>query len=372
MFTKRHIVNNLSLLMLTLVGAVFVYKYSARVFGNFPYITIIFIILYYLIVKLIANSQPERFLILNKKILIFFVIATALFAIIAIPYLPDPIRVARLSAIKEWLSNLMEGRFPYNTISKSSGFPILFFISFPFFLIGEPGYLELLGYLIFFVCLYYYSKSKKILFIRLALLLLIPTFYYEFLVKSELFFNMSLVIALILLTEKFLNTEKADFRFVIFAVLFGLLLSTRIIIGTIYIIYLMYFFRQNLNKLLLFSGIIIFTFILTVIPFVIWDSNSFFINGPFYIQFHHVPLWEVIPALILLLFAGWIVANLREVFFAFGLMLFIIVTFALIHYIRSFGFNYAIFGESCFDISYYIFSVPFLILSVNDFTLEKI
>jgi hypothetical protein len=366
MFSKKQIINIFSLSVLALIGALFVYKYSARKFNNSTFLSLIFILFYLSVILLISKIRPDKFSFLNKKVFIYFISVTSLFLLISIHFIPESSNVGRFPAINEWLTNLVNGRFPYNTVSKPSGFPVLFFLAFPFYLIGEPGYLELCGYLIFCICLYNYRKSKKILFIRLAMLFLMPAFFYEFLVRSELLFNMSLVVSLILLTEKYLQRDKVDLKFIMLAVYFGLLLSTRIIIGSAFVIYLFYYFRQNLKNLFLYSVITILMFTLTVLPFIFWNSRSFFETGPFYIQFLHISLWLVAPVLFIILFISWVVSNKRELFFAFGLMFFIIITFALINFIYEFGIQYAIFGKYCFDISYYIFRIPFLILSIED------
>ena len=371
MFTRKHFINNFSLALLIIIGSLFIYRYSTRFLGYFPFITIIYILLFLISVFVTSNQKFENSKIISRKRIIIFLIVSTIIASVVIPFIPESSGVSRLPALKEWISNLLAGEFPYRTFTHSSGFPFLYLISFPFYLIGKIGYLELSGYLLFWLCLIYISKSVKTLLIRIILLMLMPAFYYEFLVNSELFFNMALVISLVILTEKFLHSDKIDFRFTLFAVIYGLVLSTRLNIGVFYIIYLLWFFRQNINKLILFAGIAFLSFLLTVLPFAIWDPGYFFESGPFIIQFQYLPQWTLIIFLFVLLFTGWVVSNMQEVFFATGLMSFFLVTAYFIYYIYYSGLEAAIFGKYCFDMSYFIFCIPFLILSVEEYKIDN-
>ena len=132
------------------------------------------------------------------------------------------------------------------------------------------------------------------------------------------------------------------------------------------------FFRNDLPRLILFSVIAISVFLITLIPFVLWDKESFFSNGPFAIQsfLAYIPMWNVVLILLVSIYLGWVVADLQEVFFACGVMLFIPVFLSMAYKIIQFGFYDAMIND-IFDHSYYEFVIPFLILSIKDYKVDR-
>jgi hypothetical protein len=287
----------------------------------------------------------------------------ALIELAAIYLLPQASRVGRLPALIEWISSLQVGKFPYHTSIEPSGFPFLFLFAYPFYLLGNLGYLEVLGTLLFGISILRNEKfENQSAGLQTLAFLLSPTIYYELLVRSELFFNMSLVLALIILSNAYLSEQKPDWRFAIIGILFGLVLSTRSVVGLVYAIYVAYRFRRNVRNGILFSAIVLLVFLLTLLPFVVWDPKLFFGYGPFSVQFAYLPMGVAGTFIVVSALVGWSACDLSKTVYLSGLVLFVVVAIAFLLRTSSVGIVASLFGDG-FDITYFIFCTPFLLLS---------
>lgn len=302
---------------------------------------------------------------LNKKCYLFFILFITLLFVIIVNVVPESSQVGRLPTIKSWLSNLLAGKYPYNSRSNPSGFPFLFFIALPFYLINNLGYLEVLGYLLFSFTILTYSDSIKDIFIQTYILLTLPMFFYEIIVRSELFFNITLTIYLIIITKKYLLKNNIDIPFILISIIYGFLLSTRLVIGIVLAIFAIYLFRGHFKVLIAFAVICGLSFVATLIPFIIWDKDYFVAKGPFSIQFLYLPKFIIIAVPFFILYFSYYLKNFNEIIFYNGIILFLLVFISFISHCITFGFYTSIFQRPYFDISYFIFPVPFLILSVS-------
>lgn len=350
--------------ILATVNALFVLKYSVRYSPSLaPLALVYFICLVFLVVRI---PHPRRALATNNKRLLALVLTgLCLGAWIAVNILPQESRVGRLPALADWLSNLTSGNFPYSSSAKPSGFPILFFLAYPFYVLGNLGYLQVAGLVLLSIYIFVNSKDDPAsAWLQTITLLLLPTTYYEVLVRSELLFNMSLALALILLADACLRADRMDWRFTVIAVLFGLVLSTRSIVGLVYIIYIVHRFRTRPVNGLGFSAIALLVFFLALVPFVIWDSAAFFAGGPFSIQLAYLPFWITLLFACVAAAIGWR-AHDSDPVYAAGLALFAVAATALVLALTNIGFSAAILKDG-FDISYLIFCVPFLVVSLRE------
>ncbi|MEJ2616994.1 MAG: hypothetical protein P8Z35_18720, partial [Ignavibacteriaceae bacterium] len=261
-----------------------------------------------------------------------------------------------LLAIKNWLNNFFNGTFPYLLKNTFTAYPSFYLISSPFYLIGNVLLLEILIWVILALFLIFNSVTVREKIIKLFLLLVSPLTFYGLFEASMYFLNAVILIALILLSDKYLNPQKVDKYFILFAIVFGLFFSVSIEVIAILIIYMLYFFRNNLRELSLFLEILLAVFLITIIPFIVWNPILFFINGPLN-SFLKMPWWEIILYLVIAVYIGWLVSDLQEIFFAAGILLIIssIINLPYIHY----------------SISGFIFALPFLIFSIKDYRSEK-
>lgn len=353
-----------------MVSFLFMVKYSARV-TTFP---VLFSGLYLVIFFFLASSLDKIDFANNKlfniKTFFLFSVIISFCFLIGLNFVSTDTRVGRYIAIKSWLDNFQYGFYPYDAKANPSGFPFLFMLALPFYLLGDNGYLIVFGIILFLTLLKNASSSVKELFTRLCLLLVLPVFYYEYLVRSELFTNMTLFIAVAAIALKKLDVEKTDLKFWSFSVLFGLLLSTRLIVFIVYFLFLLFLFRNQIIKGVIFGAVSVLTFVSTLIPLIVWNSNYFWSRGPFAIQFLYLPLWVVIITPFILTYIGWMIRDTQELLFASGVIIFILVAISFLVKVTEYGFYFCII-ESGYDISYFAMAVPFLILSIKNYTVDR-
>jgi hypothetical protein len=366
-FNRNKYMNLISVSVIGIISILYVYKYS-EVYTNYSLLITLFYALVFPLSLLIIEKIKFGTGIFSNKLLTFSLIALSLISFAVITFTPRIGEVGRYPAIVDWLDLFFAGLFPYNSMHTPSSFPFAFFLYSPFYFIGNVGYLETLGLILFFIALLKFGSTPKEKWIALIVLLISPVIYYEHIVRCELFTNSMLAIAVIIISEKILNPSRKNLEFFLTAVLFGLILSTRSVVILIYAVYLLYKFRVNIPGLLLFSFTAFIVFSLTLIPFILWDYESFIKNGPFAIQsfLSHLPFWFIILIILFSIYIGWIVSNITEIFFAAGLLLFLPVAVSMVIKIFQIGFYDAIVND-IFDLSYYAFSLPFLLLSLKEY-----
>lgn len=373
MFSKDHLINNISLSITALISSIYFFKYYSIYINVLPQvITAAYFIIFIFLLKSLGKAGEEKFNWLNKRKFVLLILLIIIFASAYVIFFPRLGRLGRLPAIADWLDRLSAGEYPYNKTFLPSAFPVLFFLAAPFYLINNIGLLEVIGLGIFLLLILFTSKNTKEYVTKLVIAAICPVVLFEIAVRSELLTNTVLTILLILLSEKYLEEEKTDFKFFAYAVLFGLLLSTRSVVALIYVIYLPYKFRYELAKGFFFAGIIFFVFLLTLLPFVIWSPEEFFNYGPFAVQslVSFLPVWIVAPILFFALLISWGISDIQEVFFTSGIFLFLAAFFSMLHKFFAFGIYSSIVLDR-FDISYLIFCVPFFVLSIKDYKVDK-
>jgi hypothetical protein len=359
-------VRQTAVILLAAVSAIFVAKYAVRLgapglFSGALYFTV-FVGSAAAALQIASRSAT----LLKSRSILIATCCLALLALIGILVLSPTSRVGRLPAITVWLSDLLAGSFPYHAPNQPSGFPVLFVLALPAYLLGNSGLLEVAGVAFFGVALWKMARGgMRVSWVPFLLLLLLPSFYYEVAVRSELFFNMSLVLALVLFSEEWLAPEKKDRTMAAVAILFGLALSTRAIVGLVYIVYVLWRFRGRPFRGAAFSLTVLMTFLITLVPFILWDSGLFLSNGPFSIQLGYLPPWIIVVFLVAAGAAGLLVRDRREMLFASGALLFSIVFIAFLFSVVESGLV-ATLSRDRFDIAYFVFCTPFLLVSLNE------
>jgi len=319
-------------------NSLFVYKYISRI-TIYPSIVLtlyivcicLFIALIYGIIDFNVSAKSW-----NILYLIITIISAVCLAIVMLQFDPSTIKVGRYPAIQDWLSRLLQGEFPYSSETKPSGFPFLFALVFPFYLLGDSGLFQIFAFVIFSVLLYIrHNKDSFNSFRCILLLLASPMFLYEIVVRSELFSNMVIVI-LFLSIFNYFKRKTNLFSLVIFGLAGGFLLSTRGVVLLIYIIFFGYYFKERKPvQAVTFTFSMAAGFLITLIPFMVWDK-FYFLNSE------------------------------KTLYFAAACTLFGVVLVSFLLMIYNTGWHGALI-DSGFDISYFAFVLPFLLFSL-DFT----
>ena len=368
LFTKKHFINIFSAAFLLFIGALFVFKYSVRYGSVFVLSPVLFITAGILLLFIInKKSQTYDTTFTTKQL--FPVLGFLFLVTVSMAFIPQSTRVGRFPAMLEWLSNFQQGIFPYGTKTNPSGFPVLFFLASPFYLIGDAGYLEVFGLFLFMMLLLKSVKTKKEYYLKMFLLLFLPTTFYELIVRSELFTNTVLIISLFFLAEQKLHEQERNISFFILALMFGFFLSTRLIAFLWFAMFLLFFFRNNLKNGVIFLAIALSVFLLSLLPFYLWNAETFINKGPFAVQTIYLPKWIFFVFPFFVLYAGWMIADFQELLFTSGVLTILLVSISMMVTIGDVGISEAIFN-SRFDISYYALSVPFFILALKEYKID--
>ncbi len=218
-------------------------------------------------------------------------------------------------------------------------------------------YLVLSGGLILIFDKVIKTKTKKEAGIKILLVLLSPALYYEIINISGVFINPVLVIAVLFLMDRYSDPEKTNIKFFIFALLFGLLLATSIIVLIPFFLSLFYYFRYNIKNLVLFAFISLAVGFSLLYPFMKWEQSAFYSLGPFNDHLLNFSWWAYLILFLIILYAGWMISDFGELLFTSGVVLFLI-TFIIFLTDK----NYLAETITC---------IPFLILSVREYEIDK-
>lgn len=348
------------------INALFVFKYSARITGHDSQLT--FLYLLFLTAGIGCLYTKTAWDILGKLPSRIYWCIIAVFSTVFIVLLhtvdPETIQVARYVALNEWIGNTLHGVYPYGTEILPSGFPGLFIMAFPFYLLGDAGYLQIFSFILFGWLVYRKHQDNGNKYIILFLLITSPVFLFEIIVRSELFSNIVITLAVV---ELYLNKpgKKGYGRIIAEGACAGMILSSRGIILLILLPYFIYMFKKDIKSGLYFAGAGSLAFMLTLLPFYLWEPAKFIEFGPFAMQWRYIPLWIFI--VILGAQAVWSVKaeSLRDLHIICTFALFTVVLIAFLLEIRNEGF-YDVIYQSGFDISYFTFPLPFLLLLITE------
>jgi hypothetical protein len=347
------------------INFLFTAKYSSRVFA-YPFFaagvhSLILLLVLYWVVK----CKPSFF---SKDRLAVLLIIYLLSFSVAFIFLPKEIlRVDRWWMIQTFLDNLIDGVYPYTPRPDSnipSPLPVYYFMLFPFYVIGEVGVATLISLAVFAALLFKEGDTAESAIIPLFFILGSSTMAWEIITRSTVFFNMIMVL---LFFSYFQKNYNKGIKSIIFAgILGGLVLSTRSVVAfPLMILFNYYFVQEHKFKESFLAGCaLVLTFMITLLPFYFWDASLFFVYNPLFVQSGFVP-----PSVVVFLALGAAILSFgvktpSQLYFVSGLILFLAVLVSFGMKIVEVDFYPALF-EDRFDISYFIFCLPFFLYYLN-------
>ena len=354
-----------ALLLYLFINSLFILKYGLRLLPWYGvvaacliYAAIVAVSCKYLLPKLSGLTITHRAQLITMIICLTF--------IIAFQYIPDPmsIQVDRWSAIHNFLYNLTHGIYPYAAQTHLNGygspFPVWQLFHLPFYFMGNVGLSFILGILLFTHSLSLHLKEpgERIAF---ALLACSPAFIYEVVVRSDLMTNFMVSMSILLYCIHYrLSVQKNP---VLLGIIIGMTMSTRLSAIIPFCIYYFYeYCHTKLRQQIVFPTIVLLTFLLTFLPFLLWDREMllFFDYNPFILQTRQGHLSDfvlLIPIGICLSF--WQSKLPLRHLIASAAMLFLLVIITFVHSMMVDNTWSEIF-ESRFDITYFGMSLPFV------------
>ncbi len=355
------------LFIYTFINVLFVWKYGLQYFPSQLIAPILYVVLSIMILWIVLSPKINIELSPDRQRLLyigFTFIATIILTVLMFQFDPNNIAVGRYPAMYDWITRLFHGEFPYASPMRPSGFPFLFIMATPFYLLGDIGLFQIFSFIIFAGILYYNFRSSYKTSLRLLILLLIsPIFIFEVVVRSELFSNMVIVLLYLIICEKYLSKENA-FGQILLGLIGGLLLSTRSIVLVLYILYFIPRIRNEKTNPLIFITSMLFGFLISLIPFAIWNYDYFINSGPLAVQALYAPKWLIVLFIVATIIWAMKIKSTDQFYLAASSMLFIIVFCAFVVYIVKFGFVNSVLYDQ-FDISYFIFPLPFVLMSLG-------
>jgi hypothetical protein len=348
------------------INVLFVWKYASdrihySLILSLIYIVTISIFLFLVLREYRTNLSAS---VQNRIYFSAVVFLACILTVLMFHFDPGKIAVGRYPAMHDWITRLLHGEFPYASSVNPSGLPFLFILAIPFYILGDLGFLQIFSFLMLaFIAHIESGKSDLFKFRAMLLLIMAPIFLFEIVVRSDLFSNMVIVMLYLVIFR--LYNRNVGFIFPLLSgVAGGLLLSTRGVVSIIYIIFFLFMIREHRFKYGLFILSMLAGFIITLAPFLIWNADYFIGSGPFAIQLSYIPGWVFILSIIASVICGLIVRSFEAVYKSITVTLFGVVFVAFTISTMSFGLTESVLGDR-FDISYFSFAMPFLLLSLS-------
>ena len=355
----------ISLFLFILISFFFAVKYGSRITPYYILLALIISVFYYIIWK--KRIFFQRFQ--AKSTYVLLVVFTILFSFVFYKITPESLNVDRWSVITSFWDNYFNNEYVYAAKSHKGNppgpMPFYYIIALPFYFIGELGFLSIMGALVFLLILNY-LKTPNYLKVTTLLLVLSSTFYlWEVTCRSNVFLNASLIVFSIVYFFKIMENILNKINLIAIGIIIGLLLSTRNVFVIPYIVFFLYALKfkvVSIKNTIIICLITIITFCATFLPFIHNHWEEFKIINPFIIQSTYLmPFSYTVSCVILAFLSFFILKNKNDVFFYSGIILFATVVIHYIHQIQRTNFNEAFF-ESRADISYFIMSIPFLLI----------
>jgi hypothetical protein len=355
------------LILYLIVNSLFLLKYCSRITPHawiFIPVYILFVVMSIAVVKKVSPIlEPSPIRIIGAAT-VFFV-----FCYLVILHSIDPLslNVDRWSAISSFVTNLFSGIFPYTGRThlghSISGFPGLFLLSMPFQLLGDVGYLQVFGFLCF---VFLVNRLSGAVSSKAAVLWCAgtsPVFLWEVAVRSELFSNMVIVILLLYGCET-IKAEKRIWSMIVLGACAGLVLSTRGIVLIPFLMYFSgYFSRREMICASVFSISLVISFVSTLLPLYIWAPDLFLTNNPFLLQSSYIPMPFLGAVLVISIIAGRSFRTFDRLLLRCGYVLWGLDAILFLKAVVQEGWDPIVFQHG-FDISYFQFPTPFLLLSL--------
>ena len=297
------------LVLMAAIGALFVFKYGSRISSHAALYAGIYAVLFlaagvgiWLLPGLSGRRVSAQPRLRSKGFLI--IVASVVVAAVALTiWVPGSGRLGRLPAIEIWLGRLLEGTFPYGPPGNPSGFPGLYLLAAPFYLLGIPEFMAALGLCIFAGIVAFGVPQQIERMAVMAMLAALPTTWYEVLLKSELLLNMVLVIGSLIVAERLLGNpvrpspsgkDRDVGRTLLVGVLFGFLLSTRLTVAVVYGMYLVWRFQRGDRRGIVVAIVAAIVFLAPLPLFILWDRTTFVEWGPFAVQSLYLPTYAAV------------------------------------------------------------------------------
>ena len=358
--------SNISLSLFLFINLIFSIKYLSRVTHFAVPISLLITSFYFLLFKYQDKLQVFAKNLKFANILGFAVlVVTSYFIFQKVPV--ETLNVDRWSVITSFWDNYFAGEYVYFALSHMNNYPgpmpFYYVVALPFYLLGELGYLSIIGLLAFILLLKVLNKPLPTQTAYFIIIATSPFLLWEIVGRSNIFFNSTLI--LISIVYFFKTIEKKNLLWN--GIIIGLLLSTRNVYAIPYVVVFLFALKNrdiSIKYTIIIGIIAMLTFAATFLPFVIGHFDDFLKMNPFIIQSSYLMPFEFSFACIILSFLSYFVVKARhDVYFYSAIILFITIVLHFVWMSMQHGM-YDAFYNSKADISYFILCVSFLLFHI--------
>lgn len=353
-----------------IVNALFVAKYSARIFPKGT----IYITLAYIVIMVLALWKVMPWLTSKRKMrlgLSFFGVVAILTMIGMQAYIdPFSLQVDRWSALHYPIDNLLHGKYPYSAQTHLGGygspFPIWQVLHIPFYILGNVGLSFFFFLTVFLYTIYKSFGFNRVVYI-MSLIVISPAIWYEAAVRSDYIGNILLSVSFVIYITNNISQDWVEKHRFSISTAVGLLACTRLItLLPLFILLLPYWLKLSIRKKTDTVVTVIIVCILAFLPIVLMDINSFFYfeYNPWTLQTRQGDPWMFLVYIPFFLYMamqwkGKVTHYYRNT--AWSLAVFVSVSFLYRMYDSG---NYDLFS-SWYDITYYNAIIPFVCLCMS-------
>ena len=345
------------------IGLIFIAKYPGRYGLNPLLVGTAYVIFVAVGTLILIRGSVVRPGLTARQLLPIVIVAGVGLLVFMYQFDPNVIRNARFGSLNQSIAALLKGSFPYGEPMSGhhSGFPFWFALALPFYTVGDTGLMQILGYVLGAFILMRIDRPTSAA--GIMALVASPAFLYEIAVRSGITTNMILLLIYLYTADQLLAHNKSGPVFIL-GLIGGLLLSTRGVVFLVLAIYFWFITRRSLHAGLILLAGWLFSFCLTVLPFALWDWPGFLAVGPFthQLQLTNLNAWLIALSVVLAFIIGRKLNAGEAVFEAAGLFLYLGVCVSFGRSIVTDGFAASVLG-SHFDISYFCFPLPFIIVA---------
>ena len=357
-----------SLAILFFINSVFALKYLSR-YTSFSWLIVLILTAVLCAVPFIPKQKQ---VFVKQKMIIPFFVIYVIFNLFLLHKVPtSSLNVDRFSVITSFWDNFLAGKYAYNAVSHMGNYPgpmpFYFILALPFYLVGELGFLSLIGILLFLSLVYKKIQSSEMGLFVAIFILPSPIFLWETISRSNIFFNSTLILAFLLYLED--SNFQKNRSLLVIGFVGGLLLSTRNVFILSYLLAFSYYFKINkidVKKSVIIGFSLFTTFAMTFLPFVWNFSSDFRVRNPFITQSS-----VLLPSYFQYYFFGmcliftFLIKSRKDVIFYNVVTLFVTILIYALYVINEEGFEKAYFGNKI-DVSYFIFCLPFALYFLLD------
>ena len=351
-----------------IINALFVSKYSARIFPNYVWLLTTFVMIFHYSLLTMVLPRIRKVKTYAPIIIVGFM---GVCAMLFLQYMINPyeVQVDRWSALHNPIANLLAGEYPYLAPTHLDGyaspFPIWQLFHVPFFLLGNVGLSFFFVQLLFFYSIYRLQGHQALL-VALLLIFCSPAVWYEVAVRSDLITNILLVGVLLNIVIQKISVQWFQHYVVPASIIVALLACTRVVsLLPIAILLFPYYIKMGWKQQIVFFLCLTISFVMTFLPFALWDPLNFFYfeYNPWSLQTgqgNSIDFILFIP-LGIYLSLQWN-GNHANYYRNTIILLIIFVAITFAHNMINSG-NYDLFC-SAYDITYFSTALPFCILGL--------